>query len=229
MSHSATSSNRSDSSDRYGRCMTCEISPQPITPIRIRPAAIRALWCSELMDQLTCTVCGRPAQPTQWRCECGGPLDLPDIPAAAMRDLPPPTVRDPGCGATATASRWPGDRDLAVARRGHDAADRRRRGAARRLDQGRLPVPDAVVQGPGSGRCWSPRRCSGTPTRWWRTRAATRAARSPRTRRERAFPAPCSCPSAPRPASSARSAPMAPRWNSCRATARPPPRRRSRP
>src|ERR1700750_1729243 len=96
MSHTAANSNRSASSDRYGRCMTCEISPQPTTPIRIRLAAIRALWCSEGMDRLECTICGRPADPSQWRCECGGPLDLPDIPAEAIRDLPPATARDLG-------------------------------------------------------------------------------------------------------------------------------------
>jgi threonine synthase len=48
------------------------------------------------MDQLTCTVCGSQASPPQWRCGCGGPLDLPDIPADALRDLPPPTGRDAG-------------------------------------------------------------------------------------------------------------------------------------
>ena len=48
------------------------------------------------MDQLTCTICGRPAQPSQWRCECGGPLELPDIPAGAIRDLPPSAAREPG-------------------------------------------------------------------------------------------------------------------------------------
>jgi threonine synthase len=48
------------------------------------------------MDRLTCTVCGRPAEPPQWRCECGGPLDLPDIPAEALRNLPHLTARDPG-------------------------------------------------------------------------------------------------------------------------------------
>jgi threonine synthase len=48
------------------------------------------------VDQLTCTICGRPAAPSQWRCECGGPLDLPDIPAVALRDLPPARTRDRG-------------------------------------------------------------------------------------------------------------------------------------
>jgi len=48
------------------------------------------------VDQVTCTICGSPAQPPQWRCECGGPLDLPDIPADAIRELPPSTARDPG-------------------------------------------------------------------------------------------------------------------------------------
>lgn len=48
------------------------------------------------MDQLTCTICGRPAAPSQWRCECGGPLDLPDIPAVALRDLPAATAGDRG-------------------------------------------------------------------------------------------------------------------------------------
>jgi threonine synthase len=48
------------------------------------------------VDQLTCTICGRLAQPSQWRCECGGPLDLPDIPAVALRDLPPATIGDRG-------------------------------------------------------------------------------------------------------------------------------------
>ncbi|MGZ4344228.1 MAG: pyridoxal-phosphate dependent enzyme [Solirubrobacteraceae bacterium] len=48
------------------------------------------------MDRLECTVCGRLAEPTQWRCECAGPLELPEIPAAALRDLPPSTAHDPG-------------------------------------------------------------------------------------------------------------------------------------
>jgi threonine synthase len=48
------------------------------------------------VDQLTCTICGRPAAPSQWRCDCGGPLDLPDIPAVALRDLPPATTGDRG-------------------------------------------------------------------------------------------------------------------------------------
>jgi threonine synthase len=48
------------------------------------------------VDQLTCTICGRPAQPSQWRCGCGGPLELPDIPAGPIRDLPPSAARDPG-------------------------------------------------------------------------------------------------------------------------------------
>jgi threonine synthase len=48
------------------------------------------------MDRLECTVCGRPAAPPRWRCECGGPLDLPDIGADALRDLPPLTARGPG-------------------------------------------------------------------------------------------------------------------------------------
>jgi len=48
------------------------------------------------VDQFTCTICGRPAAPSQWRCDCGGPLDLPDIPAVALRDLPPATIGDRG-------------------------------------------------------------------------------------------------------------------------------------
>ncbi|MGZ4182772.1 MAG: pyridoxal-phosphate dependent enzyme [Solirubrobacteraceae bacterium] len=48
------------------------------------------------MDRLECTACGRTAEPTQWRCECAGPLELPEIPAAALRDLPPSTAHDPG-------------------------------------------------------------------------------------------------------------------------------------
>lgn len=48
------------------------------------------------MDQPTCTVCGRPAGPSRWRCECGGPFDLPDVPAEALRELPPPTAVDRG-------------------------------------------------------------------------------------------------------------------------------------
>ena len=48
------------------------------------------------MDQLTCTICGSAARPSQGRCECGGPLELPDIPADALRDLPLPVARDPG-------------------------------------------------------------------------------------------------------------------------------------
>ncbi|HET7052140.1 MAG TPA: pyridoxal-phosphate dependent enzyme [Solirubrobacteraceae bacterium] len=48
------------------------------------------------MDRLECTVCGRPAESPRWRCDCGAPLDLPEVPAAALRDLPPSTARDPG-------------------------------------------------------------------------------------------------------------------------------------
>jgi threonine synthase len=48
------------------------------------------------MDRLACTICGRPADPSGWRCECGGPLDLSDVPADAIRDLPAPTARDQG-------------------------------------------------------------------------------------------------------------------------------------
>lgn len=46
------------------------------------------------MDQQTCTICGRPAQASQWRCECGGPLDLSFVPADALRALAPPTAVD---------------------------------------------------------------------------------------------------------------------------------------
>jgi threonine synthase len=42
----------------------------------------------------TCTVCGRPAAPTDWRCPCGGPLDLPEIAADALRNLPPAGAGD---------------------------------------------------------------------------------------------------------------------------------------
>jgi threonine synthase len=48
------------------------------------------------MDQRTCTVCSSEADPSQWRCECGGPLDLPEIPATALRDLPAATTHDKG-------------------------------------------------------------------------------------------------------------------------------------
>jgi threonine synthase len=48
------------------------------------------------MDRRSCTVCLRQAQPSQWRCECGGPLDLPDVPADSLGDLPPITARDSG-------------------------------------------------------------------------------------------------------------------------------------
>jgi threonine synthase len=39
------------------------------------------------MQEPACTVCGRPAAPTEWRCRCGGPLDLPEIPAHALGQL----------------------------------------------------------------------------------------------------------------------------------------------
>jgi threonine synthase len=48
------------------------------------------------MDQLACTVCGREPAQAQWRCACGGPLDLPDVPASALRELPAPSARDRG-------------------------------------------------------------------------------------------------------------------------------------
>ena len=48
------------------------------------------------MDRLACTICGRSSNTSQWRCGCGGPLDLPDIPADAIRDLPPSTASDQG-------------------------------------------------------------------------------------------------------------------------------------
>jgi threonine synthase len=44
----------------------------------------------------TCTVCGRPAAPADWRCACGGVLDLPEMAADALRDLPPGGARDRG-------------------------------------------------------------------------------------------------------------------------------------
>ncbi len=44
----------------------------------------------------TCTVCGRPAAPTQWRCQCGGLLDLPEMAADALGDLPSDRARDRG-------------------------------------------------------------------------------------------------------------------------------------
>ncbi len=45
----------------------------------------------------TCTVCGSPAPPGAWRCSCGGPLDLPEVPAAALGELPR-TGPAPGAG-----------------------------------------------------------------------------------------------------------------------------------
>jgi len=35
-----------------------------------------------------CTACGATAPASAWRCACGGPLDLPLVPAAGLRDLP---------------------------------------------------------------------------------------------------------------------------------------------
>jgi threonine synthase len=46
------------------------------------------------MDRLSCIVCSRRAQPQAWRCECGGPLDLPDHAAAALRELTPIQAQD---------------------------------------------------------------------------------------------------------------------------------------
>jgi threonine synthase len=39
------------------------------------------------MQEPACTVCGRPATPAEWRCRCGGPLDLPEVPANALGQL----------------------------------------------------------------------------------------------------------------------------------------------
>ena len=36
---------------------------------------------------MICTVCGRPAAPRSWRCECGGPLDLPEQPTDVLGEL----------------------------------------------------------------------------------------------------------------------------------------------
>ena len=230
MSHTATSSNRSPSSDRYGRCITCEISPQPTTPIRIRPAAIRALWCSEASGSAHVHDLWTPGATVAVAMRVRGAARAPRHPG--RRAARPAAARGPRSRAVALPRLHPrrrGDRDRADARRGHDAADRRGRGAARRLGQARLPVPDAVVQGPGSGGPGRPRRCSGTPARSWPIPAATPAARSRRTRRGRGCPARCSSPSTPRRASSARYAPTARRWSSCRATAPRRPRRRSTP
>jgi threonine synthase len=44
----------------------------------------------------TCTLCGRPASPADWRCTCGGLLDLPEMTADALRDLPPKRAGDRG-------------------------------------------------------------------------------------------------------------------------------------
>ncbi len=44
----------------------------------------------------TCTLCGRPASPADWRCTCGGLLDLPEMAADALRDLPPKRAGDRG-------------------------------------------------------------------------------------------------------------------------------------
>jgi threonine synthase len=40
-----------------------------------------------------CTVCGSPAPAGAWLCACGGPLDLPEVPAAALAELPPARPR----------------------------------------------------------------------------------------------------------------------------------------
>jgi threonine synthase len=45
---------------------------------------------------LTCTVCARPAAADDWRCRCGGPLDLPVAPANALRELPARAGADRG-------------------------------------------------------------------------------------------------------------------------------------
>jgi len=85
------------------------------------------------VDQVTCTICGSPAQPPQWRCECGGPLDLPDIPADAIRDLPPSTARDPGLWRYRDCI--PVDADIAT---------------ELSLGEGRTPLLDAGAELPGA-------------------------------------------------------------------------------
>jgi threonine synthase len=44
----------------------------------------------------SCTLCGLPAAPADWRCACGGLLDLPEMTADALRDLPPNRPGDRG-------------------------------------------------------------------------------------------------------------------------------------
>ena len=167
-------------------------------------------WCSEAVDQLTCTVCGRPAQPSQWRCECGGPLDLPDIrPTRSATCRRPAAIR-----AVALPRLHPGVRrgDAAELTLGEGMTPliARRRGPARRHRSSSTTCSRRCRSRTGARSCWWPRRCSAAPARVdRRLAAATRAARSRRTRRARGCPARCSCPSAPRPASSARSAPTA--------------------
>jgi threonine synthase len=39
------------------------------------------------MQEPVCTACGRRAAPTEWRCSCGGLLDLPEISAEPLRAL----------------------------------------------------------------------------------------------------------------------------------------------
>jgi threonine synthase len=41
------------------------------------------------VQPLACTICGRAAEADDWRCSCGGPLDLPLLPADALRGLEP--------------------------------------------------------------------------------------------------------------------------------------------
>ncbi len=43
-----------------------------------------------------CMECGRRAAPAEWRCACGGLLDLPEMAADALGDLPPDRARHRG-------------------------------------------------------------------------------------------------------------------------------------
>jgi threonine synthase len=49
-----------------------------------------------VIESMTCTVCGEPAAKGDWRCPCGGPLDLPAVPADALRALPADAPRGRG-------------------------------------------------------------------------------------------------------------------------------------
>jgi threonine synthase len=69
-----------------GRLPLCRRACLPREADRSRVAAGASL--SGVAEPI-CTLCGSPRQPGNWRCNCGGLLDFPELPATALRRLPP--------------------------------------------------------------------------------------------------------------------------------------------